>query len=334
MQVDLTMLEQTQPYVLKQLQTIFDHQKVGHAYIFEGTRGSLVEEMMFYFTELLLCEHPNGHVPCETCRSCVRLHSGNHLNFHEVFPEGQFIKVDAIERLLDELSKKGVEEGRKIYVIHDAERLNVKSANKLLKYLEEPDGTVTAIFLTNNINAIIPTIRSRCQQIKFQPASKKLLVKQLQEHQVTYSSASTLSMITANLDEALYLSNDDAFAHARKTVLKLVEAVSKNVHESLLVVHEEWLPAFKEKEQMELALDLLLFAIRDIVAIKANPEAELTYPDQKQLWSMLALRSSYQHLSVQLEAVLRARQQLQSNMNRTLLMEQLMLNLQEGKSFV
>lgn len=334
MNVDLAVLENTQPHVLKQLQAIFDHKKIGHAYIFEGVRGSLIEEVMYYFAKLLLCEQPNGHAPCETCRSCIRLQSGNHLNFHEVFPDGQFIKVDAIERLLDELSKKGVEEGRKIYVVHEAERLNDKSANKLLKYLEEPDGLVTAIFLTNNINAIIPTIRSRCQQIKFQPASRKLLIKHLQEQQVTYSSAATLSMITANIDDALRLSNDDGFAHARKTVLKLVEAVSRNVHESLLVVHEEWLPTFKEKEQMELALDLLLFAIRDIVAIKANPEAELTYPDQKQLWSNLALRSSYKHLSVQLEAILRARQQLQTNMNRTLLMEQLMLNLQEGKSFV
>lgn len=334
MHFDLELLKEIQPNVIKQLQAIYEHKKVGHAYIFEGAKGSGATEMMFYFTQLLLCEQAVENIPCNTCRSCLRLNSGNHLNFHEVHPDGQFIKVEAIEILLDELSKKGVEEGRKIYVVHEAERLNVKSANKLLKNLEEPEGEVTAIFLTKNINAIIPTIRSRCQHVKFQPVSRKVIIQNLQEQQVSYSIAATLSMVTANAEEAIRLAQDEAFAQARKTVLKLVEAVTKNVHESLLVVHEDWLPTFKEKEQMELALDLLLFAIRDIVAIKANPEAELTYPDMKQIWNSMALRSTYDYLSMQLQAVLQARQQLQSNMNRTLLMEQLMLKLQEGKSFV
>lgn len=334
MQFNLELLKEVQPNVTKQLQAIYTHNKIGHAYIFEGSKGSGVEEMMSYFSQLLLCENPVEAVPCNTCRSCIRLNSGNHLNFNEVRPDGQFIKIDAVDVLLDELSKKGVEEGRKIYIVHEAERLNVKAANKLLKTLEEPDGEVTAIFLTKNINAIIPTIRSRCQHVKFQPISRKMIIQKLQEKQVSHSLAATLSMVTVNLDEAFELSQDDAFAHARKTVLKLIEAISKNVHESLLIVHEEWLPSFKEKEQMELALDLLLFGIRDIVAIKANQAAELTYPDMKHIWSSMALRSTYNNLSAQLQAVLKARQQLQSNMNRTLLMEQLMLNLQEGKSFV
>lgn len=334
MNYNLDLLKSTQPNVMKQLQAVYKNGKIGHAYIFEGTNGSGTEEMMHFFTALLFCENPQDNVPCETCRSCQRLNSGNHLNLHEVFPDGQFIKVDAIEALLNELSKTGLEAGRKIYIIHEADRMNVKSANKLLKYLEEPDGHVTAIFITNNINALIPTIRSRCQHIKFQPVAKQIVMSHLVNTGITNSVAATISMVTADLNEAEKLSQDDAFAHARKTVLKLVETLSKNVHESLLVVHEEWLPTFKEKDQMELALDLLLFAIRDIVAMKANPEIELTYPDMRQYWSSVALRSSYDLLSSQLQAILVARKNLQSNMNRTLLMEQLMLNLQEGKSFV
>ena len=52
-----------------------------------------------------------------------------------------------------------------------------------------------------------------------------------------------------SLEEAITLANDEQFAHARKTVLKLVEAIRKNVHEALLFVHEDWLPLFKEKER-------------------------------------------------------------------------------------
>ncbi len=323
-----------QPVVMKQLQTIFKKNRVGHAYIFEGGKGTGTEEVMLFFVQLLLCENPQNNVPCETCRSCQRIKSGNHPNFHQVYPEGQFIKVDAIEELLNEMSKTGLEAGRKVYVIHSAERLNVKSANKLLKFLEEPEGIVTAIFVTQNINAIISTIRSRCQHIKFQEIPRDAMIKKLVAEGITMSMAATVSMVTSNLEEAFSLAKDDAFAQARKTVLKLVEVTFRNVHESMLVVHEDWLPLFKEKEQIELALDLMLFAFRDIVAIKANPEAMCTYPDLLSTWKEAALHTTFDKLSSQLQAILKARKQLLSNMNKTLMMEQLMLNLQEGKSFV
>lgn len=323
-----------QPVVMKQLQMIFEKDRIGHAYIFEGGKGTGTEEMMLFFVQLLLCENPQNNVPCETCRNCQRIKSGNHPNFHQIYPEGQFVKVEAIENLLDEMSKTGLEEGRKVYVIHSAERLNVKSANTLLKFLEEPEGIVTAIFITQNINAILPTIRSRCQHIKFREIQRDVMIKELIGSGITQSMAATVSMVTSDLEEAFSLAKDDAFALSRKTVLKLVEATFKNVHEALLVVHEDWLPLFKEREQVEIALDLMLFAFRDIVAVKAYPEAMCTYPDLLSTWKDAALHTTFNKLSAQLQAILNARKQLQSNMNKTLLMEQLMLNLQEGKSFV
>lgn len=323
-----------QPVVMKQLQTIFDKKRLGHAYIFEGGKGSGTEAIMHFFVQLMFCEEPRKNVPCETCRNCQRIKSGNHPNFHQIYPDGQFIKVAAIEALLHEMNKTGLEAGRKVYVVHEADRLNPQSANKLLKFLEEPEGIVTAIFITDNINAMLSTIRSRCQHIKFQGISKDAMIKELVAEGITVSMAATVSMVTSDLEEAFSLSKDDEFAQARKTVLKLVEATFTNVHESMLSVHEDWLPLFKEKEQMELALDLLLFAFRDIVAIKANPEAVCTYPDWLSYWKKVALQTTYARLSTQLQAILQARKQLQRNMNRTLMMEQLMLNLQEGKSFV
>lgn len=328
-------LKQLQPVVMQQLEMIARKNRIGQAYIFEGKKGTATEDVARFFVKLLLCDAPINGEPCMQCRSCLRVDSGNHVNFHQVYPEGQFIKVAAIEALLDEMSKTGLEAGRKVYIVHEADRLNAQSANKLLKFLEEPEGSVTAIFLTQNMNAILPTIRSRCQQIAFQPIPRQFLIEQLQTAGMSPSIAATLSMMTSDIDEAIALSEDEAFAHARKTVLKLVEAtLSKNVHEALLIVHEDWLPAFKERDQMELALDLLLFAYRDLVAVKANQQAAMTYPDMHDFFMQQGIRFTYEQLSNMLQAVLQARQTLQRNMNRTLLMEQLMLNLQEGKSFV
>ncbi|MEL3959763.1 DNA polymerase III subunit delta' [Lysinibacillus endophyticus] len=334
MEGNIDELKVLQPVVMKQLQTIYEKNRTAHAYIFDGAKGTGKQQIATFFIKLLLCLNPSKNVPCETCRNCKRIVSGNHPNVKQLEPDGQFIKIDQIRDLISAMTKTSIEEGRKIYVIHHADRLNTSSANTLLKFLEEPEGDVTAILLTENYQAILPTIQSRCQHVKFYNIPRGILLKQLQEQGITLSMASTVSMLTNNLETAISLANDEQFAHARKTVLKLVEIVRKNVHEALLVIYEEWLSSFKEKNEIEQALDLLLFAYRDIVAIKANPEASCTYPDMLQSWREHALNTTYERLSHQMQSVLEARQNLQRNMNRTLMMEQLMLNLQEGYTFV
>lgn len=323
-----------QPVVMKQLQTIFEKNRMAHAYIFDGEKGTGKKDVMTFFVKLLLCEDVKQSVPCETCRNCHLVDSGNHLNLIQVEPDGASIKIDQIRDLISEMKMVGVEPGRKIYVIHHADKLNTASANMLLKFLEEPEGEVTAILLTEQIQSILPTIRSRCQHIKFSKVPRTILMEYLAENGVTHSMASTVSMVTNELETAIQLANEEQFAHIRKTVLKLVEIVRKNVHEAMLIVHNDWIPIFKEKEEFELALDLLLYAYRDIMAIKANPNAVITYPDYYQMLQEMALRTTYERLSVQMQAVLTARASLNRNMNRTLLMEQLMLNLQEGYTFV
>ncbi|RHW31767.1 DNA polymerase III subunit delta' [Lysinibacillus yapensis] len=327
-------LKALQPVVMKQLQTIFEKNRTGHAYIFDGEKGTGKKDIALFFIKLLLCLNPSKNVPCETCRNCKRVETGNHPNVKQIEPDGQNIKIDQIRDLISGMTKTSIEEGRKIYVLHHADKLNTSSANTLLKFLEEPDGEVTAILLTESYQSILPTIQSRCQHIKFANIPREILLKQLEEQGITHSMASTASMLTNNLETAVSLAHDEQFGLARKTVLKLVETVRKNVHEALLVVYEDWLPNFKEKEEVERALDLLLFAYRDIVAIKANPQSSCTYPDMMQSWKEIALNTTYDRLSNQMQAILQARQNLGRNMNRTLLMEQLMLDLQEGYTFV
>lgn len=323
-------LKTIQPVVIKQLQTIVQKNRTAHAYIFDGEKGTGKRQVVQFFAKLLLCENPQHDVPCETCRNCVRVASGNHPNIVTLQPDGTFIKIEQVRELLVEMKKKGMEQGRKIYILYEADRLNVGAANTLLKYLEEPEGLVTAILVTEQMQAILPTIRSRCQHIKLQKLPRHILLQQLVEAGVTQSMAATVSMVTNELETAIALSQDEQFASTRKTVLKLVEAVQKNVHEALLIIHEDWLPSFKEKSDMEQALDLLLFAYRDIMAYKANPDAAFTYPDILPMLREAALQSTYERLSNQIQAIMQTRSNLQRNMNRALMMEQLMLNLQEG----
>ena len=323
-------LQDMQPVVIKRMQGAYAKDRLAHAYLLEGPSGSGKKELTHFFVKLLLCEAPNDNVPCETCRSCKLYDSGNHPNILFIEPDGQNIKIDQIRELIYTMNKTALNSGRKIYVIEQADRMNNSSANALLKFLEEPEANVTAILLTQRLNAIVSTIRSRCQLLSFQPLSRPKLMERLMADGMTGSMAATVSMLTQSEQEAKRMSEEEQFAEERKLVLKLVETVGSNVHEALLLIQSDWLPLFKEKEDAERGLDMLLFAYRDIATVKAGLETARTYPDMEETWKQMALQRSFDVLSRQLQAVLQAKQQLPRNMNRTLLMEQLMLNLQEG----
>ena len=330
MQKTIEEIQEMQPVVMKRLQGAYEKDRLAHAYLFEGPAGAGKKEITHFFVKLLLCENPVENVPCETCRSCQLYNSGNHPSIVFIEPDGQNIKIDQIRDLILTMNKTGLNTGRKIYVIEQADRMNNSSANALLKFLEEPEMNVTAILLTERLNAIMTTIRSRCQLVSFQPLSRPRLMEKLMAGGMTTSMAATVSMLTQSAEEAVELSSEEQFAQARKLVLKLVEVAGTNVHEALLMVQSDWLPFFKEKEDAERGLDMLLFAYRDIATVKAGLETVRTYPDMEEIWKQMALQRSFSVISKQLQAILQAKQQLQRNMNRTLLMEQLMLNLQEG----
>lgn len=327
-------LKQIQPVVMRQLEQLYERKRVAHAYLFEGNAGTGKAEIAKYFTQLLLCTQVTNNIPCGTCRQCQLLASNNHTNVHHIYPDGQTIKVEQIRQLLNEMKMMGMEAGRKVYIIYDADKMNSASANMLLKFLEEPVGHVTAILLTTQYQAILPTIISRCQHFTFTALPREQIMQQLMQQAITKSMAATVSLLTNNIDEAIQLCSDEQFVQTRKTVLHLIGTMQQHVQEALLYVHEAWLPTFKERDEFERALDLLLFAYRDVVAIKANVTHVPAFPDKIEEFKKIASKSTYERLSMQMQAILKAREQLQRNMNRALLMEQLMLNLQEGYLFV
>lgn len=326
---------QSQQQIINRLQVIHKRQRIGHAYIFDGSNGAGKEAVALYFTKLLLCMNPIENVPCETCLSCKRVDSGNHPNVLLIRPDGQDIKKEQMSSLIMKMTKKGYEEGRKIYIIVNAERMNTSAANTLLKFLEEPEGNVTAILLTDAYQSILPTIQSRCQRISLQPMNRQESMQSLVERGVTASMAATVTMLTANVDVAYEMAQEDSFVQRRRLVLKLVEAIEQqSPEEALLFIQTDWVPLIKEKTDCEQGIDLLLFAYRDIVAVKAGLQSTIAYPDQLELFTRHSVKNAYSSLTVKIDAILQAKKRLHQNMNRTLLLEQLVLTMQEGLLFV
>jgi DNA polymerase-3 subunit delta' len=328
-------LEELQPTVLKMLKNSLLKHRVAHAYLLEGIRGTGKKEIALLITKALFCDSLlEGFKPCETCHNCRRINSGNHPDVHKVEPDGLSIKKQQIQDLQEEFSKKGVESLRKVYMISDADKMSVSAANSLLKFLEEPNSQTTAFLLSEQPQQLLPTILSRCQILSFKPLSPLAMINQLTENGVNPMKAPLLAQLTNNLDEAYELNVDDWFAQAQKIVLKLYEVLKKNPLEAMVTLQGDWFSHFKEKEQINRGLDLLLLIFKDLLYIQLDKQEQLVFKAESDRLRQYALETSGRRLSDQMSAILEAKRKLAANMNPQLMMEELVLNLQEGSSFV
>ncbi|MGJ7923150.1 DNA polymerase III subunit delta' [Neobacillus sp. LXY-4] len=328
-------LEKLQPTVLRMLKNSLLRERVSHAYLFEGLRGIGKKEVGLLLAKSLFCIQPeDGYIPCDECLNCKRIDTGNHPDFHLIEPDGLSIKKQQILDLQEEFSKTGVESKQKIYMIVHADRITINAANSLLKFLEEPSQQTYAILITEQVQKILPTILSRCQVLTFSPLSPKNLIEKFIEEGVDPSSAPLLAQLTNNLDEALELNKDDWFAQAQKIVLKLYEVLKKNSLEALVSLQDRWFEHFKEKEQLDRGLDLLLLFYKDLLYIQVGKNDQVVFQNEKERLEQYALQASGRKLADQMAAILESKRKLHANMNSQLLMEQLVLKLQEGSSFV
>jgi len=328
-------LEELQPTVMKMLKNSILKNRVAHAYLFEGMRGTGKRDAGALLAKVLLCRNLiEQYRPCEECSNCKRINSGNHPDVHLVEPDGLSIKKGQVQALQEEFSKKGVESSRKIYMIDHADKMTVNAANSLLKFLEEPSSQAVAILMTEQHQQILPTILSRCQSLSFQPLTPVRLMQKLKERGIEPEKAAIIVQLTNNIEEAIAWNGDDWFVQAQKIVLKLYEVLKKNQLEAMVTLQEDWFLHFKEKEQIDRGLDLLLLIFKDLLYIQLGKTEEIVYQSSRQRLEQYALQTSGRRISEQMTAVLEAKRKLQANMNPQLLMEQLVLRLQEGSSFV
>ena len=142
-----------------------------HALLFVGGRGFGKVALAKQLAHSLLCGSPGADgVACGTCQGCMLLAAGSHPDFRFVEPEeeGKVIPIDTIRSVTGFLALKGQYSGRQIVIIHPAEAMNRFAANSLLKTLEEPTPDALLILVTSQPSLLLPTIRSRCQQVIFQ----------------------------------------------------------------------------------------------------------------------------------------------------------------------
>ncbi len=256
-------LETIQPIVFRQLQNSFEHGRMAHAYLFEGDQGTGKAELALWFVKHLFCLNLQAGMPCEKCNNCLRINSKDHPDVVEIEPDGQSIKVDQIRALQSELAKSGFESAKKVVIIHQAEKMNLNSANSLLKFLEEPPANFMIILETQSLGKILPTIRSRCQIIHFQALSKERLQARLEADQLPTKTAQLLANLTNSYGKAVEISKDEWFNEARDSVIQWFNYLEKNDPQAFIYVQKKLVKTFKDKTQQQFCFELLAYFVKE-----------------------------------------------------------------------
>ncbi|MCX8007194.1 MAG: DNA polymerase III subunit delta' [Coriobacteriia bacterium] len=152
--------------------------RVAHAYLFVGPAGSGTLAMAQAFACALVCDDQG----CGACPACAQVWSWSHPDVFRLKPEGAAgYTVDQARELVREVGLRPVWGARKVYVLEDADRLGHAAANALLKTLEEPPASAVLVLLARSYEAVVPTVASRCQVVRFAPVPEQDAVAVLVE---------------------------------------------------------------------------------------------------------------------------------------------------------
>ena len=302
-------LTTNQAHVFSLMKKNIKHGRIAHAYLFEGDKGTGKHELSLWLAQRLFCQQVREEEPCGNCVQCKRIEMEEHPNVRVIQPEGQSIKVDQIRQLQSEFSRKGFEKGMQIFIIQQADTMNVSAANSLLKFLEEPEGEMLAILEVESLGKMLPTIQSRCQIIHFNPLNKQQLVKQLQDHGINEKSANLLASLTNSYHKAVEISEDEWFNGAKDVIEQWFLYLKKKDSQAFIYVQKAIMTIAKEKQQQQDILAILLFYFQNernqllqhqVSGVAANREVEIILQGQQKLSANVPFQGVAEQLSLRI----------------------------------
>ena len=155
-----------QDHIVTTLKNQIKSDRVGHAYLFCGTRGTGKTSVAKILARAVNCEHPVDGSPCGECDMCKEIAAGNSMNVIEIDAASNN-GVDNVREIIDEVSYSPTKGKKKVYIIDEVHMLSTGAFNALLKTLEEPPSYVMFILATTEVQKLPITILSRCQRYDF-----------------------------------------------------------------------------------------------------------------------------------------------------------------------
>ena len=283
-----------QDHISKTLQNQIKAGRIGHAYLFCGTRGTGKTSVAKIFAKAVNCESPVDGSPCGVCETCKAISAGTSMNVIEIDAASNN-GVDNIREIREEVAYRPTEGKYKVYIIDEVHMLSIGAFNALLKTLEEPPEYVIFILATTEVHKIPITIMSRCQRYDFKRITIDTIAERLtelmqkegievEERAIRYiAKAADGSMRDALslLDQciAFYLGEKLTYDH----VLEVLGAVDTDVFSKLLreLLNRDVTSVLKTLEELimqgrelgQLATDFTWY-LRNLLLVKSSDNME------------------------------------------------------------
>ena len=320
-----------QEQIKEHLQNALSAKKISHAYIINGEKSSGKEFIAKVFAMALQCEK-EGLEPCQECHACKQALSGNQPDIIRVSHEKpNTISVDDIRsQINNDVAIKPYSSPYKIYIVNEAEKMTQQAQNALLKTLEEPPEYAVILLLTANVNALLPTILSRCVVLNMKPVAdsqvRAFLMETLQVPD--YKADVCVAFARGNIGKAKALASSEDFENIKNEALSLLKYIQDmELYEIVAAVKK----ISEYKIEINDYFDIMAIWYRDVLLFKATRDANhLVFREELGALRKCAQRSSYEGIETIVNALDTAKRRLDANVNFDLTMELLFLTIQEN----
>ncbi len=321
-------LKKAQPQVIKLLENSITKDRLSHAYLFEGEKGTKKYDTALYLAMKLLCTEDDK--PCGECHNCRRIKHGTHPNVYTVEPIKNSIRKQQITDLQIEFSKTSVEAGPKVYIIKNIELINPSAANSLLKFLEEPFPETHAILTTENSSRILPTIMSRSQVVQFTPLHNSVIERDLLDEGYPEEVAKIVSHLTNAISEAYDIASRDYFQDIVDGV-KEINRLMISKEEPVIIYFDQLSSIiYQDDDANQLFIRTMILYQNDILSYFMGDMNHIVFVNEMETIAALARNKTKNRLIEELESMLELQAKFSSYINRSLAYDNLLLRLERG----
>jgi DNA polymerase-3 subunit delta' len=294
------------------------------AYLFSGPPGIGKRTVADAFTMELLCATPDARGACGTCAQCVRVAAGTHPDVLVVVrePDRRDIRTEQVRELTRWLTLRPLMAGRKVAVLDGAETLNEHGQNALLKTLEEPPGSSVLLLVVGRASLVLPTVRSRCRQVRLDPLPAADLARFLVGQGVASDRVPVLVARSGGSPGRALALCDDGRAEERGRLLEHLAGLPDSSAAELSSLAQAL-----ARGEAGPALDTIASWYRDLLGLVAESGEPLRNPEAADALRAAAARGSVRGVLHQLEAVCATIEAIERNANRALALETMLLAL-------
>lgn len=306
--------------------------RVAHAYLLAGPAGSGKLAVAKTFAAALLCQGGVGaDRPCGTCRSCHLLAEGSHPDLSLLAPEGDNYTIKQIRQLISQMAERPLLADRRVFVLADADRMRAEAANALLKTIEEPPPYGLLLLVTAHPDALLPTIVSRCQLIRFTPPPLKDASARLAAVLPLGLARFVARETGGDAERAAALVAEYDLVALREQAIGLLLGAREHAEDWLLTAAERAESYRREGDKLRLYLDLLADVCRDAMVTGLGSSGEtIDHADRSADLAALAATFTADELADMIEACERTKDLIKRNVNTRLALEVLFLRLRAG----